>query len=228
VIQLQKLSKSYGPKEVLDNINITFEAGKIHGIVGANGAGKTTLFRCIAGLENHLGTIRADQQPLKNHLGFLVTNPFVFQKITGREYLFLHVNARGKTIKDLDQKNIFDLPLDEYAAHYSTGMKKKLALLAILLTPNDYYILDEPFNGVDIQSNIIITAIIKELRALGKTILISSHIFATLSDLCDTIYHLKGGNFSRIVSDESFSSLEEEMREVSIGNRIEQLHLDQL
>lgn len=225
MIQLHNLSKSYGKKEVLNDLNVTFAAGKIHGIVGANGAGKTTLFRCIAGLESHLGQISSEKDPLKNHLGFLVTDPFFFPKITGREYLLLHANARGHKIKDLDQKNIFDLPLDEYAVHYSTGMKKKLALLAILLHPNEYYILDEPFNGVDIQSNIVITAIIKELKALGKTILISSHIFATLSDLCDHIYHLKEGRFAKVVTAESFSSLEEEMREVSIGNRIQKLDL---
>lgn len=161
MIQLQQLSKSYGRKEVLNALNLEFTAGRVHGIVGVNGAGKTTLFRCIAGLEKHLGKVTADREPLKNHLGFLPTDPYFFPKLTGREYLILHANARRQKITNLDQQNIFDLPLDEYAAHYSTGMQKKLALLAILLSPNQYYILDEPFNGVDIQSNLLITAIIK-------------------------------------------------------------------
>jgi ABC-2 type transport system ATP-binding protein len=64
---------------------------------------------------------------------------------------------------------------------------KKLALTAILLQENKFFILDEPFNGVDIQSNIIITEIIIKLKELGKTILISSHIFSTLNDTCDEI-----------------------------------------
>lgn len=82
---------------------------------------------------------------------------------------------------EIDNRNIFDLPLNQYAATYSTGMKKKLALMAILIQENKVLILDEPFNGVDIHSNIIITEIIHQLKLLNKTILISSHIFSTLN-----------------------------------------------
>jgi ATPase subunit of ABC transporter with duplicated ATPase domains len=87
--------------------------------------------------------------------------------ITGKEYIRLLCNARGKTNLDIDSKNIFDLPLNQYASTYSTGMKKKLAITAILLQENDYFILDEPFNGVDIQSNVILTEIILKLKELN-------------------------------------------------------------
>lgn len=225
MIQLQQLSKSYGRKEVLNALNLEFTAGRVHGIVGVNGAGKTTLFRCIAGLEKHLGKVTADREPLKNHLGFLPTDPYFFPKLTGREYLILHANARRQKITNLDQQNIFDLPLDEYAAHYSTGMQKKLALLAILLSPNQYYILDEPFNGVDVQSNLLITAIIKRLREAGKTILISSHIFATLKEVCDTIYQLQDGKIAQTVDATEFDQLESEMTQVTVGDRLRNLSL---
>jgi ABC-2 type transport system ATP-binding protein len=225
MIQLTNLSKSYGQKEVLNEIDLEFAAGRVHGIVGANGAGKTTLFRCIAGLEKHLGKVTADREPLKNHLGFLPTDPYFFPKLTGREYLLLHANARSQKIDQLDQKNIFELPLDEYAVHYSTGMQKKLALLAILLSPNQYYILDEPFNGVDIQSNLLITAIIKQLREAGKTTLISSHIFATLKEVCDTIYQLQDGKIAQTVDATEFDQLESEMAQITIGNRLQHLDL---
>ena len=66
MIQVEELSKSFGTKQVLKNININFEQGKVYGIVGANGAGKTTLFRCIAGLETHDGLVQSTQTPLKN------------------------------------------------------------------------------------------------------------------------------------------------------------------
>ena len=223
MIQIEQLSKSFGAKKVLKDINISFEKGKVYGIVGANGAGKTTLFRCIAGLETHEGIVRSELEPLKNHLGFLPTNPYFFPKITGQEYLQLFCNARKITLTNFDKKNIFNLPLNQYAITYSTGMKKKLALTAILLQQNDYLILDEPFNGVDIQSNLIITAIIHQLKALGKTILISSHIFATLKETCAEIHLLKDGQFIRKVLPTEFDLLEQEMKAFTIGNDIEEL-----
>lgn len=225
MIAISNLSKSYGSKQVLQNINLQFEAGKTYGIVGENGAGKTTLFKCMAGLEAYSGKVEADLLPLKDHLGYLPTEPFFFSKITGREYIQLLCNARRISIADTDSRNIFDLPLDQYAATYSTGMKKKLALTAILLLQNNYYILDEPFNGVDIQSNIIITDILETLKALGKTLIISSHIFSTLSNTCDEIYLLKNGVIERKVTREEFADLEKEMKGIFIGDKINRLGL---
>jgi ABC-2 type transport system ATP-binding protein len=83
-------------------------------------------------------------------------------------------------------------------------MQKKLALTAILLQDNNYFILDEPFNGVDIQSNIIITEIIHKLKELDKTVIISSHIFSTLSDTCDEIHLLSNGSFIKSVQQVDF------------------------
>lgn len=225
MIEIHRLSKSYGNNEVLKNISMEFSKGKAYGIVGENGAGKTTLFRCIAGLESYNGEILSDLLPLKNHLGLLFTDPFFFSKITGKEYIRLLCNARGKKNINIDQKNIFDLPLNQYASTYSTGMKKKLAITAILLQQNEYFILDEPFNGVDIQSNIVLTEIILKLKELDKTILVSSHIFSTLSDTCDEIHLLRKGEQVKSVQKEDFKTLEQEMKEITIGNRIEKLEL---
>lgn len=225
MISIKNLTKHYGSHQVLKGIDLQLEAGKVHGIVGENGAGKTTLFKCIAGLEDCEGSITSQFSPLKNHLGFLQTDPFFFSKITGREYLQLLCNARQLPPTDLDAKNIFDLPLNQYASTYSTGMKKKLALTAILLQQNEVFILDEPFNGVDIQSNMVITEIIQKLRSLGKTVLISSHIFSTLNDTCDVIYLLKDGRFVRQAEREGFGDLEAEMRKFTVGDRVERLKL---
>lgn len=87
MIAIQNLSKKYGTNDVLKNINIEFDKGKVYGIVGENGAGKTTLFRCIADLENYEGEIISNSNPIKNYLGLLLTEPFFFQKITGKEYI---------------------------------------------------------------------------------------------------------------------------------------------
>ena len=225
MIKVKELSKVFGNKEVLKNLSMEFSTGNVYGIVGENGAGKTTLFRCIAGLESYSGEIISDVKPLKNHLGLLLTEPFFFSMITGREYIRLLCNARGKTNVDIDSKNIFDLPLEQYASTYSTGMKKKLAITAILLQENEYFILDEPFNGVDIQSNIILTEIILKLKELNKIVIISSHIFSTLSDTCDEIHLLRKGEQIKSVNKTGFKDLEQEMKEITIGNLIKNLDL---
>ncbi|QZK90159.1 ATP-binding cassette domain-containing protein [Flavobacterium sp. CHNK8] len=225
MISIENLSKSYGSKIVLENINFNFLNGKVYGIVGENGAGKTTLFNCIAGLEKHEGIVKYEFGLLKNYLGYLQTEPYFFPKITGNEYIKLLCNARNISSTDLGERNIFDLPLDEYAVKYSTGMKKKLALTALLLQENKVIILDEPFNGVDIQSNIIIIEIIQKLKEMGKSIIISSHIFSTLSDTCDEIMLLKNGRIIQSVLKDQFSVLENEMKLFTIGNKIERLNL---
>jgi ABC-2 type transport system ATP-binding protein len=104
-------------------------------------------------------------------------------------------------------------------------MKKKLAITAILLQQNEFFILDEPFNGVDIQSNIILTEIILKLKELKKTVLISSHIFSTLADTCDEIHLLGEGIIKKSVKKPEFSQLEEEMKKVIVGDSIDRLGL---
>lgn len=225
MIKVEKLSKNFGTHQVLNKIDLQLEAGKVYGIVGENGSGKTTLFNCLVGLEDYKGEVSSNYKNLKDHTGFLQTESHFFAKITGQEYIQFFANGRGIVIDAIENKNIFDLPLNQYASTYSTGMKKKLALTAILLQNNDFFIFDEPFNGVDIQSNIIITEIIFKLKSLGKTILLSSHIFDTLAKTCDEIYVLKEGVFSQKVLQKNFADLEKEMKKRTIANKIDRLNL---
>jgi ABC-2 type transport system ATP-binding protein len=225
MLELKNLHKSFGSKSVLKGISASFKPGRVYGIVGENGAGKTTLFRCIADLLSFEGEIIKEPADFNHHLGFLQTNNLLLPMMTGREYLRLLTRARHQTVDDFDQRNVFDLPLDEYARNYSTGMQKKLALLGVLLQGNQCLILDEPFNGVDIQSNIIIAEIIWELRRMGKTVLISSHIFSTLSDTCDEIHLLRDGRFVKSAGPADFADLEREMIRVTVGDRVARLGL---
>ena len=225
MIKIVDLHKSYGSKSVLKGINAEFQSGKTYGIIGENGAGKTTLFRCIAGLERFDGTITSDLQPLKNYLGLLFAEPYFFDKITGEEYIRLLCYARHKRIDNIADKNIFDLPLSQYVTTYSTGMKKKLALLAVLLQGNEYFVLDEPYNDIDINGSIALTEILLKLRELNKTVIISSHIFSTLSDTCDEILVLKNGTFTKHVYRDNFDTLEEELKNSGIKKLVEGLGL---
>ena len=224
MINIKQLSKNYGTNSVLKDINIDFEPGNVYGIVGENGAGKTTFFNCLSGIEKYKGEIHSVKN-LKDTIGFLQTEFHFFPKITGREYIQFLLNAREVKVTNIDERNIFNLPLDKYAVNYSTGMKKKLALTAILLQENSVYILDEPFNGVDIQSNIVITEIIHELKRLNKLVIISSHIFSTLSTTCDEIHVLEKGSFTKKVMKEDFEALESEMKAKTLLNTIDRLGL---
>lgn len=225
MVNIINLSKFYGNKKILTNLNLELASGQVAGMVGENGAGKTTLFKCIAGMENYEGRIEVKAKDLKESVGFLPTNPIFLSRITGWEYLKLLCVARKIKTENFEEQNIFDLPLNQYAETYSTGMKKKLALMGILLQKNEIYILDEPFNGVDIHSNMIISEIIKKLKAKQKTILISSHIFSTLSDCCDRIHLLKNGEISQMVTKEGFSTLDQEMQSFVIGDKLDRLDL---
>lgn len=212
MIKIVNLTKSFGSNEVLKGINLQLERGKVYGLVGSNGAGKTTLFRCLAGLDNYRGFITSELSPLKNYTGLLETNPVFMSRITAWEYLKLLCVARGIKEEYFDIQNIFDLPLNQYAETYSTGMKKKLALMGTIVQKNDLFILDEPFNGVDIQSNMIIEKIIHELRRRNKTVIIASHIFSTLRDTCDTIFLIDKGTIQLNAAPEQYDDLEKMMK----------------
>ncbi len=223
MIAIDNLTKSYGKNRVLVDLQARFALGRVHGVVGDNGAGKTTLFRCMAGLETCEGRIEPAPALLRRNLGFLPAEPWYFPKMTGREYVRLLCSARGETARELDQRNVFDLPLDRYASDYSTGMKKKLALLAVLVQDNSLFILDEPFNGVDIQSNMIIMEIIHKLKEAGRTLIVSSHVFATLAETCDEIHLLRNGIVARHVERSGFKSLEEDLRAGSVRHKVDRL-----
>ena len=142
--------------------------------------------------------------------------------MTGGEYIQLICNASNVQMPDLNKHNIFDLPLKRYASTYSTGMKKKLAITALLMQSNEVIILDEPFNGVDIQSNIMITEIVKRLKKSEKILLVSSHIFSSLKETCDEIYHLVNGKFEHVTSDK-FDELESKMKQLTVGKRLDEI-----
>ncbi len=213
MIHLRNLEKTIEGRKILSSLTVSFDEGNIYGIIGANGVGKTTFFRCIAGLTSFSGYVNAERKPLKHHLGYLPAELYFLPKITGEEYLILIAKGRGEKLPEQSTYNIFNLPLDKYIETYSTGMKKKLGLTSIFMLKNTYYILDEPYNGLDFESSMMLTEILLELRSLNKVVLISSHIFSTLKDTCDTIFLLENGKLVNETTRENFSLLENQLKD---------------
>lgn len=194
MISIKDLTLFYNSEsKIINSLNLTLEENAIHGIVGLNGAGKTTLLNAIYGLKNiQSGHIKyLDKNLSKKDIAYLVSENFFYSNITGREYLNLFKSPNF----DMNQWNqLFLLPLDQIIDNYSTGMKKKLALLGILKQDKPIMILDEPFNGLDLETSRIIRSILLELKKQDKTIIITSHILETLTNLCDQIHYLEKGN----------------------------------
>ena len=221
MLQISELEYAYGEKPVLRGLDLEVAAGEIHGILGQNGAGKTTLFRLLAGwLKPQSGTIRWQGQGLaKQQTAFLETDPYFYPYLRGIEYLRL---IRDDAIRIEQWSQIFDLPLDELAEEYSTGMQKKLAFLGVLLQERPLLILDEPFNGVDFAGNEVMMAVIRRSGLLKGATLISSHVLQTLTHVCDRISVLKDGAIAHVVERADFPALEAHIRAETTG------HLDQL
>lgn len=211
MITISNLTVSYTKdKKVIDNLYLSLDEGLIHGIVGLNGAGKTTLLNTMFGLKKpDAGTIAFDKQKMnKKSAAYLVTENFFYSNITGQEYLNLFKNKEFDTSQ---WNKLFKLPLDKIIDGYSSGMKKKLALLGILKQDKPLMILDEPFNGLDIETSRIIRMILLRLKEKNKTIIITSHIIETLTNLCDFIHYLEAGEIKFTRDKSGFSEFEREV-----------------
>ena len=211
LIKINRLTKKFGKVEVLKGIFLTYQSGNIYGLVGENGAGKTTLFNCIMGIYKHEGII---EKTSCLQIGYQPADSFFYSLITGLEYIEFCMRAKGKQINEekVEQLNtIFQLPLNRYASEYSTGMKKKLSFMALLLQENDVYILDEPFNGVDLRGCIQLKKLIRSLKEAGKTIIISSHQIAALHEICDYIHYLNRHTIAKQYTDESIEEIENDI-----------------
>ena len=214
MLEIQRLRKAYGNHVVLHDVSLVLRPSTIHGLVGANGAGKTTLINCLYGLEmDFMGTIRDSAgRIVREHTGLLPYEPYFYPRLTGREYLEFCLQARGRPLIDFAGWNqLLELPLDQYADEYSAGMRKKLALLALLVQQFDYLILDEPFNGLDLEANLLLKEILRRLRARGTGILLTSHILGALTKTADEITVLVGGRVQRHYLAAEFGTLEQDL-----------------
>ena len=214
MLEILNLRKAYGAHVVLHDVSLALRPGTIHRLVGANGAGKTTLINCLYGLESDFsGTIRDTAgSAVRDHCGLLPYEPYFYPRLTGREYLEFCLQARGWPVVDFAGWNqLLELPLDQFADEYSAGMRKKLALLALLVQQFNYLILDEPFNGLDLEANLLLKEILKRLRDRGTGIMLTSHILGALTETSDEISVLVGGRVQRHYTAAEFGTLENDL-----------------
>jgi ABC-2 type transport system ATP-binding protein len=199
--------KGYGNHIVLKNVLLEIDTPGIYGVIGKNGQGKTTLFKCILGLENYVGKSWLNGKSVNMQTtAWCSAEPAVYDELTSKEFYRFYNHLTGD--KESSDTLLFELPTDKLIKEFSTGMKKKVYLNAVLQKEYDMYILDEPFNGLDIESNYYLMKYLEQL-AKRSIVLVSSHIIDVLYKHCDGIFMVKNQEVKRYLKEE-FGKIEEE------------------
>jgi ABC-2 type transport system ATP-binding protein len=208
MIELKNFGKQYGDFTAVENLNLKIEAGEMFGFIGPNGAGKSTTIRFLAtllkashgeGVVNGHSVTR-DPISVRRSVGYMPDNFGVYDGMKVWEFLdFFAVayqvpRARRKAVLS-DVLELLDLThkRDDFVNGLSRGMKQRLCLAKTLVHDPPVLILDEPSSGLDPRARLEVKALLKELRRMGKTILISSHILTELADCCTSIGIIERG-----------------------------------
>ena len=208
MIELKNFGKQYGEFVAVANLNLKIEAGEMFGFIGPNGAGKSTTIRFLAtllkatvgeGLVNG-HSVTKDPIGVRRSVGYMPDNFGVYDGMKVWEFLdFFAVayqvpKARRKAVLS-DVLELLDLThkRDDFVNGLSRGMKQRLCLAKTLVHDPPVLILDEPASGLDPRARLEVKALLKELRKMGKTILISSHILTELADCCTSIGIIERG-----------------------------------
>ena len=203
-IEVQNVVKRFRDQVVLKNVSISFEKGKIHGIVGRNGSGKTVLFKCICGLMHpEEGVILVNGKrvgrdvDMPEDIGAIIEAPGFLPNYSGYKNLRFLANIRRKIGKEEILNVLKTVGLDpesrKHVGKYSLGMRQRLGIAQAIMEAPEILILDEPMNGLDNAGVQDIRALLLELKAQGKTILLASHNHEDIAALCDTVHEMDGG-----------------------------------
>lgn len=203
-IEVQNMVKRFRDQVVLKNVSISFEKGKIHGIVGRNGSGKTVLFKCICGLMHpEEGVILVNGKrvgrdvDMPEDIGAIIEAPGFLPNYSGYKNLRFLANIRRKIGKEEILNVLKTVGLDpesrKHVGKYSLGMRQRLGIAQAIMEDPEILILDEPMNGLDNAGVQDIRALLLELKAQGKTILLASHNHEDIAALCDTVHEMDGG-----------------------------------
>ncbi|MFS0557516.1 ABC transporter ATP-binding protein [Brevibacillus sp. 179-C9.3 HS] len=226
MIQIKNLRKRYGKMEALKGLSLEIDKGTVFGFVGPNGAGKSTTMSILATLleptsgKAYVGGYEVTKHPkeVRKLIGYMPDFFGVYDNLTAEEYLdFYGANydipaaERKQIIPQLLELVNLSHKRDAYVDSLSRGMKQRLGLARSLVHNPEVLILDEPASGLDPRARIELREILKELRDMGKTIIISSHILPELAEMCDVIGIVEEGNlvaFGRV--DEIYSKMQEQ------------------
>ena len=203
-VEVSHLSKSFGQEEVLKNINITYESGKIHGIVGRNGSGKTVLMKCILGfLKPTQGSVSVFGKKIgidcdfAPKTGMIIEAPGFLPTESGYNNLKWLLGLRGVKSKNLIEEVMNQVGLNPTSkkpvGKYSLGMRQRLGIAQAIMETPRLLVLDEPMNGLDNQGVADMRKLFLDLRQKGVTILLASHNPLDIDALCDTISEMDAG-----------------------------------
>ncbi len=207
IVEVKNVSKSFKETLALNNVNVNFERGKIHGIIGRNGSGKTVLFKCICGIMNPTsGEIWVDGKKVKpfvsQDMGIILENPGFIGSLSGYKNLRLladiHKKISDNEIKEALLKVGLDPKMKKHVRKYSLGMRHRLGIAQAIMEKPRLLILDEPMNGLDKQGVAEIRALFKDLNKEGITIILSSHYSEDIDILCDTVCEMDAGKLTII------------------------------
>jgi ABC-2 type transport system ATP-binding protein len=208
VVSIDNLWVRYGKVRAVRGISLKIPKGEVFGFIGPNGAGKSSTIKVLATLLRGFGgrvkvngiDVARNPSAVREHIGYMPDFFGVYEDLTVREYLHFFAaayrikrNDRRAIVTDVlqltDLENKIDAPVDAL----SRGMKQRLALARVLVHDPDLLLLDEPASGLDPRARIEVRELLKALKEMGKTILISSHILHELSQLCTRIGIIEAG-----------------------------------
>ena len=203
-IKVENVSKDFAQERVLRSVTREFESGLIHGIVGNNGSGKTVLMKCICGFlvptEGKItvnGQIVGKDVDFPGNMGLIIETPGFLPNVSGVKNLEILASLNKKIglseIAEAIRTVGLDPKLNKPVGKYSLGMRQRLGIAQAIMEDPKLLILDEPLNGLDKHGVAEMRALIKSLKAKGKTILWASHNQADIDELCDTVCEMDAG-----------------------------------
>ena len=209
MIELKALTKKYGAFKAVDDLNLLVKKGEIFGFIGPNGAGKTTTIKMIGGiLAPSTGTvtvagidIQQDPEKAKRKIGFIPDRPYLYEKLTGMEFLKFTADLYGvsadvftkKARQNLEMFSLADWS-DELIESYSHGMKQRLIMSAALMHDPEVIIVDEPMVGLDPMAIMMVKDLFQRLARTGVTVFMSTHTLAVAEDICERIGVINKGH----------------------------------